>query len=175
MNMATKKAAACILLAVLLGSAALITASTANAATSVDIRIGVPPPELRHEFVPRPRHGHIWVAGYWGWNGYAYEWIPGHWERIRRGYRYVAPFWQPYQNQWIFHPGHWEPAGPPPVIVQPPPPPVYVERPREPQAEPQHKPGLWYYCRNPQGYYPDVKECPGGWQAVEPQPSAPKQ
>lgn len=25
----------------------------------------------------------------------------------------------------------------------------------------------WYYCDNPQGYYPQVPECPGGWQTVE--------
>ena len=31
----------------------------------------------------------------------------------------------------------------------------------------------WAYCRNPQGYYPSVKECPGGWQQVAPQPPQP--
>ena len=30
----------------------------------------------------------------------------------------------------------------------------------------------WYYCSNPQGYYPYVKECPAGWQKVAPQPPA---
>ena len=28
----------------------------------------------------------------------------------------------------------------------------------------------WYYCQNPQGYYPYVGECPDGWQQVAPQP-----
>lgn len=29
----------------------------------------------------------------------------------------------------------------------------------------------WYYCHNPEGYYPYIKECPQGWQLVDPQPS----
>jgi hypothetical protein len=28
----------------------------------------------------------------------------------------------------------------------------------------------WYYCRKPDGYYPYVKACPGGWQTVPAQP-----
>jgi len=27
---------------------------------------------------------------------------------------------------------------------------------------------FWYYCQNPPGYYPSVKECPGGWLTVLP-------
>ena len=25
---------------------------------------------------------------------------------------------------------------------------------------------VWYYCPNPQGYYPYVAQCYSGWQAV---------
>ena len=28
----------------------------------------------------------------------------------------------------------------------------------------------WYYCTNPQGYYPYVQECIGTWHAVPPAP-----
>jgi hypothetical protein len=45
--------------------------------------------------------------------------------------------------------------------------PVYVERGDE-QAAPQS--ADWYYCTSPQGYYPYVTQCPGGWQRVKPQP-----
>jgi hypothetical protein len=31
--------------------------------------------------------------------------------------------------------------------------------------------GYWYYCGEARAYYPYVKECPGGWQRVAPQPS----
>ena len=31
----------------------------------------------------------------------------------------------------------------------------------------------WYYCTNPEGYFPYVKTCPSGWQTVPAQPPAP--
>src|SRR2546428_12259210 len=31
-------------------------------------------------------------------------------------------------------------------------------------------PSVWYYCANPQGYYPYVQQCPGGWRPVAPTP-----
>ncbi len=55
----------------------------------------------------------------------------------------------------------------PPVVSVPATPPVYIERAQtdEPAA------ASWYYCTNPQGYYPYVEKCPGGWQAVAPRPA----
>lgn len=50
---------------------------------------------------------------------------------------------------------------PPSVIVQTAPP-TYI----------QQAPAYWYYCQNPQGYYPAVSQCPGGWLTVVP-PAAP--
>ena len=43
--------------------------------------------------------------------------------------------------------------------VQPPPPPPPA------QTVVQQ---YWYYCQNPMGYYPYVKECPNGWMKVVP-------
>lgn len=66
------------------------------------------------------------------------------------------------------------PAAPyyPPVVVAPAapaPPPVYIERERQPVSEPPPQ-NYWYYCAESRGYYPYVKECPGGWMQVVPQP-----
>ena len=75
---------------------------------------------------------------------------------------------------WFAPPPYWGPPawgpanyygapayyGPPPVIVQQPP--VYVQR---GQAESDY----WYYCDNPQGFYPYIKSCPGGWMKVVPE------
>jgi hypothetical protein len=61
----------------------------------------------------------------------------------------------------------------PPVYVTPSPvivetaPPVYQEQP-QPQAAQQY----WYYCQDPQGYYPYVQQCPRGWQPVSPTPGS---
>jgi hypothetical protein len=65
---------------------------------------------------------------------------------------------------WWGPPYHSYPA--PPVVVQQPP--AYVQP--EP-APPAQAPAYWYYCPNPQGYYPYVQQCPNGWMQVV--PSAP--
>jgi hypothetical protein len=52
----------------------------------------------------------------------------------------------------------------PPVIVQQPE--VYVQ----PAPPPVQQPSYWYFCKEPQGYYPYVKQCPSGWMKVVPSP-----
>jgi hypothetical protein len=76
----------------------------------------------------------------------------------------LGPFWGPYWGPYWG--GYWRPyaygypyAYPPVVTV--PSTQVYVQ----PSA-----PASWYYCDNPQGYYPYVPQCPGGWRAVAPTP-----
>lgn len=56
-------------------------------------------------------------------------------------YFYPAPIY-PYPDPYV----------PPAVVVTP--------APAQPAAP------TWYYCANPQGYYPYVAQCPVGWQAV---------
>ena len=59
----------------------------------------------------------------------------------------------------------------PSIVVVPSAPATYIEQAAPDygqQAQPaQHD---WYYCRKPEGYYPYVKRCPGGWQRVPAQP-----
>jgi len=55
----------------------------------------------------------------------------------------------------------------PPAVIVPSSPPTYIE-----QGEAQAS-DWWYYCPDSKTYYPYVKECPGGWQTVVPQPPAP--
>jgi hypothetical protein len=65
--------------------------------------------------------------------------------------------------------GYGYPAYPrvivPPVIMSPAPPTVYIERPAE--AEPPSA-GYWYWCADPEGWYPEVPACVAGWQPVPP-------
>ena len=61
------------------------------------------------------------------------------------------PYWGP--------PPYYYPA--PPVVVVPQQPQTYVQR-------NQQESSYWYYCQNPQGYYPYIKSCPGGWMKVVP-------
>jgi len=65
---------------------------------------------------------------------------------------------------WWGPPWWWGPSYPdyypaPPVDIQ-----------QEPPAE---QPSYWYYCQNPPGYYPYVRECAGGWMTVVPPANAP--
>ena len=40
---------------------------------------------------------------------------------------------------------------------------------------PSYAPSLyWAYCQSPEGYYPYVQDCPGGWVPVVPAPPAPE-
>ena len=64
----------------------------------------------------------------------------------------------------------------PPVVTVPVSPPTYVEQgqvmaPAAPAAGAAQS-GYWYYCGASRTYYPYVRECPGGWQRVSPQPTA---
>lgn len=70
-----------------------------------------------------------------------------------RGYGYFNPY---YSN--------------PPIARIPAFPPIYVQQRETIKAQP--KTNYWYYCQNPEGYYPTIKECPGGWLQVAPQPNA---
>ena len=54
---------------------------------------------------------------------------------------------------------------PPPVYYAPAPAPVPAQQTAAPAAE-----SWWYYCASAKGYYPYVRDCPGGWQRVSPTP-----
>ena len=76
---------------------------------------------------------------------------------------YGSPYYSPYY------------AYPPAVVTVPSSPPVYIEQGGGQAAPaPQGQSNYWYYCAGSQAYYPYIKECPGGWQPVAPQPPAPR-
>lgn len=106
-----------------------------------------------HGGPPPPRYG--WPGGYSSWSvGIALDpFLFGPW--YYPGPYYYPPYNYPY----------------PPVVTVPATPPVYIERSQVAEPAPPAS-ASWYYCANPQGYYPYVENCPGGWQAVAPRPPA---
>lgn len=88
-----------------------------------------------------------------------------------------------YVNPWpLYYPGpRYYPYNPYyydyPVVVTQPAPITYIERgtvaantpPDASQVAPTS--GDWYYCHNPDGYYPYIKNCPAGWERVPAQPA----
>ncbi|HEY8117867.1 MAG TPA: hypothetical protein VIE91_01370 [Methylophilaceae bacterium] len=96
-------------------------------------------------------HGHVGIGFYFGPGAYY-----GH-----PYYPYAYPY--PYYAY-------------PPVIVTPAPqaPPLYIEQGTQaPEQSASRQDYYWYHCDKPEGYYPYIKACPGGWQKVLPDP--PKQ
>jgi len=74
---------------------------------------------------------------------------------------YPAPYYySPYPYPYYY----------PPVVTVPAAPPTYIEQGSGGQAAPTQSQAYWYYCADANAYYPYVKECPGGWQRVAPQP-----
>lgn len=89
--------------------------------------------------------------------------------RVHFGITLGAPL---YWRGWYPPPYYYYP---PSVVVVPaaPPPAVYVERDRTDAAPASQDSGnWWYFCRETNAYYPYVKQCPGGWERVSPQPPA---
>ena len=76
---------------------------------------------------------------WWWWDPAAY------W-----GYPYPYPYYYPYAP----YPAYYAPPGPAP------------EGPVQPTGAPP--PQYWYYCDNPQGYYPQVANCSSAWRQVGP-------
>jgi len=106
------------------------------------------------------------------------SWADGHY-RGRVGV-YIGPgaYWGPAYPRPYYYPGFYPyPYADPyynsaPVVVVPSAPPVYIEQ-GAVTAEPIESAAqqYWYFCRATKKYYPYVKECPGGWQKVLPQPA----
>lgn len=78
----------------------------------------------------------------------------------------IGPSWEPWHYRPYGYPYPYY-SYYPPIVVIPAAPPVYVEQAPAPQTN------YWYYCSASRTYYPYVKECPGGWQQVIPQPPQP--
>jgi hypothetical protein len=91
----------------------------------------------------------VWRGGYWhrGWYGPRYGWW---WVVPSAGYYYYnAPIY-PY-------PDYYRPST---AIIEHDSDAMYAP----PQGVPQQQ--YWYYCRDPDGYYPYVAECRGEWRQV---------
>jgi hypothetical protein len=80
----------------------------------------------------------------------------------RAGGRVVIRGW----SGWSWWPWFWGGAlfapryAPPPVEIQ--------EQPLIEIEPDEEQPYYWYYCQNPQGYYPYVKSCPSEWIEIDP-------
>ena len=100
----------------------------------------------------------------------------GNWQGNRHYHGgYYRPYWGagavfigasyyawPYYPSYYAHPYYY----PAPAYY----PPAYDAGPVEYIEQPQGAVGDWFYCAGSRAYYPQVQECPGGWQRVAPRP-----
>ena len=93
-------------------------------------------------------------GGHGGWHG-------------SYGFYFGLPLYGPsyYPAPYYYPPYYY-----PPSVVVPSSPPVYIEQGSTQAAPGSSQQNWWYYCADSKTYYPYVKQCPGGWQRVEPQP-----
>jgi hypothetical protein len=75
---------------------------------------------------------------------------------------FVGPLWGPGWG-WPYYSYPYYPyySGPPVVIQQQPD--TYIQKGTQDEEQ-----IYWYYCNDPEGYYPYVKKCPKGWLKVMP-------
>ena len=95
-------------------------------------------------------------------------WRGGHWAHVDHDGR--LGWWWVAGGLWYFYPApvypYPDPYAPPEVAV--------VTQPQQPVgASLPPQPKSWYHCNSPDGYYPYVSTCPGGWQAVAATPAQP--
>ena len=78
-------------------------------ASAADVVVRVAPPRAIVEHRPvRPGHDYIWVNGYHRWDGNAYQWEGGRWERPPRAHAvWVAPRWEHRHGGYVFVEGRW--------------------------------------------------------------------
>lgn len=81
--------------------------------------------------------------------GWGYEHGDGDWAPLWFGLRFLAP----PRRVIIEH--HYSYSEAPPAYTPPP-------------------QNYWYYCQDPEGYYPQVQSCPEGWMRVVPNGGPPR-
>lgn len=90
-------------------------------------------------------------------------WRGGHWIHDFHDGRFA--WWWTVDGFWYFYP---EPIYPYPMYV--PPALIVQQAPPVPTGLPPAQ--SWYYCDNPNGYYPYVASCNGAWREVPVTPPA---
>jgi hypothetical protein len=102
--------------------------------------------------------------GYGGWYGHGWYGHGGHSSVVIGLGVPLAPF-APYYGYGYPYPYGYGYAYPYPVPYAYSPPAAVQSGPVQMQQQDQ---SYWYYCQDPQGYYPYIRQCPSGWMQVVP-------
>jgi hypothetical protein len=98
-----------------LGGIVLVSAGLSASAACVSaaprgrvyVLVGPPAPIVEARVVA-PGPGYVWVSGYHAWDGRAYVWRPGRWDRApRASARWVPARWVRDRRGWYMVEGRW--------------------------------------------------------------------
>lgn len=90
-----------------IGLLALTLTASAHAA-QVFVRFGPPPPPPRQVMVMRPGPRHVWLPGYYRWQGNRYSWVNGYWAvPPRHRAAWVPGQWMPQRGGYVWMNGYW--------------------------------------------------------------------
>lgn len=105
-----------------------------------------------------------------GRGGYSSRYVsPGHSHGHFSGSIWIGPSWGLWDPFWYpYYPYPSYRYYTPPTVVVPQEPQEYIL----PESQ-QRETDYWYFCRNPEGYYPYVERCPSGWMRVVPDMTPP--
>jgi hypothetical protein len=108
--------------------------------------------------------GGSWHGGGGSWHGGGHSWRGGHGGHggVFFNFGVAAPYYPYYYDPYPSYPYYY-----PPAYYAPPA--YYGAAPAQSAPMPAPTPS-WYYCDNPQGYYPYVTSCAGGWREVPAKP-----
>src|SRR6266853_2421411 len=110
--MRMKRSVRWLVLGVLMVSVSVLslsTASYAQVAVGVSVRVGPPAlPVYAQPICPGP--GYLWTPGYWAWNDDAgYYWVPGTWVVAPVGMLWTPGYWGWSDGVYGWHRGYWGP------------------------------------------------------------------
>jgi len=94
--------------------------------------------------------------------GPAWAYHHGGHSHVRFGFYVGVPLWDPWYYPYYYQPYPYYPRV---VMTSPPPPPPPSDVEPEPGPRgPTRQPYYRNYCPDAGAYYPQIRECPSGWQ-----------
>jgi hypothetical protein len=67
-----------------------------------------PPAVIVEQRPSQPSGGHIWIDGYWHWDGGQYAWQEGQWALPpHENFIWVAPRYERHEQGYRYTPGQW--------------------------------------------------------------------
>lgn len=82
---------------------------SAGSGLAAEVFVSIAPPRVVVEHRGRaPSREHVWINGYHRWDGNAYHWEAGRWERPPRpNAHWEQHRWEHRKGGYVFVEGHW--------------------------------------------------------------------